>query len=58
MKAKLNDDVILDFGATDPRQWRDLPDPEEANEEAIENDVEVPASQYVIDTLGFDPKDL
>ena len=57
-KAKLNDDVILDFGAIDPMDWRNLPDPEEENEEATEDDVETPAPQFVIDLLGFDPYDM
>lgn len=57
-KAKLNEDVIIDFGDIDPMDWRNLPDPEEENEAALENDDQVPASQFVIQTLGFDPNEL
>ncbi len=57
-KSKVHDDLIIDWGNTDPANWRNLPDPEEENEEDIENDVDVPTPQYVIDMLGFDPDEL
>ena len=48
--------IDLSFGeGIDPTDWRNMPDPDGDDDEAVENDEYVPTPKYVIDTLGFDP---
>ena len=54
-KSEVNDKLIIDWGDTDPANWRNLPDPDEGDDG---NDEDLPTQQYVIDMLGFDPDDL
>lgn len=54
MISKINGSSIVNWGNTDPTDWRNLPDPEGDNE----NDEDLPCPQFVIDTLGFDPDEL
>lgn len=42
-------------GDIDPTDWRNMPDPDGEDEEAVENDEDIPTPKYVMDTLGFDP---
>jgi len=54
MISKINDEAIIDWGGSDPTNWRNMPDPEEDNE----NDEDVPCPKFVKDVLGFDPDEL
>lgn len=48
-------DIEADVGwpeAIEDADWRDLPD---LDDDDLENDEDEPASEHVIDLLGFDP---
>ena len=42
-------------GGIDPRDWRNLPEPEG---DEYDDDEDMPAPQWLIDVLGFDPDEL
>jgi hypothetical protein len=39
----------------DPEEWRNQPDPDGTDDEALDNDDDLPAQSYIISALGFDP---